>query len=68
MKTRLKLLMIITLLGCVCQAVGQMSFAAVTNYPVSGSGYCVIATDVNGNGTLDLVTADDNRTLTAILE
>ena len=66
-ETSLKFLITIALFGGVCQAVGQMSFAVATNYPVGSSPYCVIATDVNGNGNVDLISANEGSSSLTVL-
>jgi hypothetical protein len=55
MKLRISLLIALTLLAGLHQAAAQTTFAPPTNYPVGYGPSSVVATDVNGDGWLDLI-------------
>ena len=58
MKPRICLLLIGLIAG-LQQAAAQVSFTPATNYVVENTPVCVIAADVNGDGPVDLITANE---------
>jgi hypothetical protein len=67
MKSRIRLLMTIALLAGLHQAAAQVSFAPAVNYGVGKSPYCVIAADVNGDGKVDLISANEQANTLTVL-
>ena len=51
--------MTLTVFASMHQAVAQVAFAPATNYAVGSSPYSVAAADVNGDGKVDLICADE---------
>jgi hypothetical protein len=67
MKLAIRLLIALTLLAGLRQAAAQTTFALATNYIVGNGPSSVVAADVNGDGKVDLISANQNDATLTVL-
>jgi FG-GAP-like repeat/EF hand len=67
MKPYIRLLIILALLASLRPATAQVTFAPVTSYPVGSTPYSIVAADVNGDGKVDLISANEGDSTLTVL-